>query len=294
LSNFNNREFWAVILGGCSGIGLATAKKLARHGVNICIVHRDLKQSIPLINASFDELRSSGVDLKTFNVNAVDERGRNNIIDDLKSSIGSGKIKLLLHAISRGSLKILIPQQSMDAEFPDDIDPSIYQKFSEIDTLIKDSLAGLKELSDDDLSLTIQAMGTSLLSWTRDLLKNKMFCKNARVIGLTSEGNNKIWECYSAIASAKSAMESIVKYLAVELASYNITANVIQAGITDTQSLRMIPGNEIIRASTVFRNPNKRLTKPEDIANVIYLLCQDEANWVNGVVIPVDGGEHLM
>ena len=40
-------------------------------------------------------------------------------------------------------------------------------------------------------------------------------------------------------------------------------------------------------------NPFKRLTTPEDVANVVSLLCADEASWINGCVIPVDGGEHL-
>ena len=55
----------------------------------------------------------------------------------------------------------------------------------------------------------------------------------------------------------------------------------------------MIPGSEEIKKHTKKRNPFKRLTTPEDVANVVSLLCQDEAAWINGCVIPVDGGEHL-
>jgi enoyl-[acyl-carrier protein] reductase III len=55
----------------------------------------------------------------------------------------------------------------------------------------------------------------------------------------------------------------------------------------------MIPGNEKIKKYSLFRNPFKRLTIPEDVANVVYLLCKDEASWINGSIIPVDGGEHI-
>ena len=64
-------------------------------------------------------------------------------------------------------------------------------------------------------------------------------------------------------------------------------------GVTDTRSLRMIPGSDKIIEHSLKRNPHCRLTLPEDVANVVYLLCKDEAAWITGTVIPVDGGEHL-
>ncbi|MBO6630269.1 MAG: SDR family oxidoreductase, partial [Psychroserpens sp.] len=81
--------------------------------------------------------------------------------------------------------------------------------------------------------------------------------------------------------------------IALEYAPYGIRANCIQAGVTDTASLRMIPGSEKIKEYTIRRNPFKRLTQPEDVANMVYLLSKDEAAWINGCVIPVDGGEHI-
>jgi NAD(P)-dependent dehydrogenase (short-subunit alcohol dehydrogenase family) len=54
----------------------------------------------------------------------------------------------------------------------------------------------------------------------------------------------------------------------------------------------MIPGSERLLEIANTRNPMGRMTQPEDVANVIYLLCRDEAFWINGSVIHVDGGEH--
>jgi NAD(P)-dependent dehydrogenase (short-subunit alcohol dehydrogenase family) len=101
------------------------------------------------------------------------------------------------------------------------------------------------------------------------------------------------WKGYAAVAAAKVALESIVRAIAVELAPYGIRANVIQAGITDTPALRAIPGNILLKAQARLRNPFRRLTTPQDIANMIYLLSLDEAAWVNGAIIRVDGGEHI-
>ena len=73
-----------------------------------------------------------------------------------------------------------------------------------------------------------------------------------------------------------------------------MTVNIIQAGVTDTPSLRLIPGSEELIEQSKNRNPYKRLTTPEDVANTVYLLAQPEASWINGALIHVDGGEHLI
>jgi enoyl-[acyl-carrier protein] reductase I len=55
----------------------------------------------------------------------------------------------------------------------------------------------------------------------------------------------------------------------------------------------MIPGSEALIEHSIKRNPFKRLTQAEEVANVVYLLSKDEASWINGTVITVDGGTHL-
>ena len=82
--------------------------------------------------------------------------------------------------------------------------------------------------------------------------------------------------------------------MAVELATKGMTVNTIQAGVTDTRSLRLIPGSEDLIKETERRNPFGRMTTPEDVANFIYLLSLPEASWINGTLIHVDGGEHLI
>ena len=67
----------------------------------------------------------------------------------------------------------------------------------------------------------------------------------------------------------------------------------IQAGVTDTPALRAIPGSGQLKSQARLRNPGGRLTTPEDVAGVIYLLSLDEAGWINGELVRVDGGEHI-
>jgi NAD(P)-dependent dehydrogenase (short-subunit alcohol dehydrogenase family) len=148
-------------------------------------------------------------------------------------------------------------------------------------------------LEDEDYARTIHAMGTSLATWAQDVLSRGLFGDDARVVGLTSEGNEVAWRGYAAVAAAKVALESLVRSMALELAPHGIRSNVVQPGVADTPALRLIPGSAHMKAAARRRNPFGRLTTPEDVANVVCLLCTDEARWINGAIVRADGGEHI-
>jgi NAD(P)-dependent dehydrogenase (short-subunit alcohol dehydrogenase family) len=148
-------------------------------------------------------------------------------------------------------------------------------------------------LDDEDMARTIFSMGTSLMTWVQRIHAAGLFAPDARVLGLTSEGNAVAWRGYAAVAAAKVALESISRAIAVEFAPYGIRSNIIQPGVTDTPALRVIPGSGRMKAGARRRNPFGRLTTPEDVANVVYLLSLDEARWINGALIRADGGERI-
>src|SRR3546814_13501980 len=70
-----DKPHWAVILGGSSGFGLATAQKLARHGMNILVVHRDRRGAKARIEEGFDVIRASGVRFAGLNLDALSGHG---------------------------------------------------------------------------------------------------------------------------------------------------------------------------------------------------------------------------
>ena len=149
-------------------------------------------------------------------------------------------------------------------------------------------------LTDADFRITFDAMALSLYDWTKVLVAAKLFASDTRIISFTSEGNTKALPNYSAVSVAKVALEALTRSIALEFAPIGIKANCIQAGVTMTKSLAMIPGYEEIKTNALKRNPNNRLTTPNDVANVVYLLTTDEAKWITGSVIKVDGGESLI
>lgn len=263
VKDFQDQNYWALILGGSSGLGYASAKKLAKHGMNIIIIHRDRRSEIPDIEEAFDEIRGSGVKFESFNADAVKKESREELVEKIKEVLGEkGKIRTLLHSIAKGNLKPMTGDDNL--------------------------------LENLDFQLTIDAMALSLYDWTQAIYRNKLFAKDARVISFTSDGNKKAWKNYAAVSAAKVTLEALTRSMALEFAGQGIRANCIQAGITVTRSFQMIPGNETLRVHALKHNPFRRLTVPDDVANVVYLLSKDEASWITGTIIPVNGGEHLM
>ena len=301
---------WALILGGSSGFGLATAHQLSRHGVNLCLVHRDRRGAMRRIQPDFDAIRERGVTLLTFNEDALDSEVRGNILDGLESALGEdSKVRVLLHSIAFGNPKLVAPEVRPETAARTALAEALgvdETRLAEtVDRLFADGLDQLGGLTtpptysdesfieEEDLQRTIHAMGTSLLGWTKELHRRGLFAADARVFGLTSEGNAVAWKGYAAVAAAKVALESLARSIAVEYAPFGIRCNIVQAGITDTPALAAIPGSDHMKAQARLRNPFHRLTTPRDVANVIYLLATDEAAWINGEVVRVDGGEHI-
>jgi len=309
---YEKKHYWAVILGASSGFGLATAVKLASQGINICAVHRDRRGAMPVIEEYFDKIRAKGVKFISVNTNALDPEARESILDTLNKAMGpEGKVRVLLHSIAFGNLKLIAPCPSDEgismthSALSEKLGISTDKLSDTVNTLFSTGIARLYTLADtptynndrlsddEDFTNTIYSMGTSLLTWVRDIFQREMFASDARVFGLTSEGNSIAWRGYAPVSAAKAVLESVSRSIAVEMAPHGIRCNIIQAGVTDTPALRHIPGNAHIAAAAKLRNPFKRLTRPEDVANVIALLCTDDAAWINGDIIRVDGGEHI-
>src|SRR5262245_23711112 len=302
---------WAVILGGSSGFGLATAQKLAAHGLHCFIVHRDRRGATARIEPEFERIRRHRVSLVTINADALDATVRADCVERLSAALGPrGRVRVVLHSIAFGNLKLLVPERTASERTAVralaqalGLDPA--QVAAAADRLFDEGLDALAPLAvppaypssavlaDGDFARTIESMGTSFLTWLRPLVARGPLAGRARVCGLTSEGNTVAWKGYAAVAAAKVVLEAVPRAMAVELAPHGVRSNIVQAGVTDTPALRAIPGHDHLAAQARLRNPFHRLTTPQDVADVIYLLSTDEAAWINGAVIRVDGGEHV-
>ncbi|MEN9578613.1 MAG: hypothetical protein RJA70_1622 [Pseudomonadota bacterium] len=258
------KDAWALVLGGSSGLGLACSKQLISDGYRVFVIFRESREGA---RQAEDRLCSLGPNVRSLNADAVSERGIVRCIEALDSALSGDKVAVLVHSIACGSTRSLRATQH--------------------------SAGDRAALTPADLAETVSAMGLSLYSWVYELQRRQWFAEDTRIIALTSEGARRTFAGYGAVSAAKATLEAVVRSIAVELGSAGIKANAVQAGVTDTRALRQLPNSERLLANALSRNPLGRLTLAEDIGNVVSLLCRPESAFINGAVIPVDGGERL-
>lgn len=250
----------ALILGGSKGLGFASAKKLANHGWNLILIHRDPKNQLDSFYDELEKFKQKNCFCLNFNKDATKPEVIHKIIDELKNNQPNLKIDLVLHSIAKGSLK---------------------------------NMHGENKLSTTDFSISIHAMGYSLYQWVDALFEAQLLNTPCRILAFTSEGNQKAWPGYAAVSAAKAVLEAVSRNIALEFAQFGITSNCIQAGLTLTEAFQQIPNSKKLAAAKEKQNPMGRLTSPEDVANAVYMLSLPEAQWINGSIIKVDGGESI-
>ncbi|MDM9631689.1 SDR family oxidoreductase [Robiginitalea aurantiaca] len=259
-----NTADFALVIGGSQGLGLATVHKLLQEGIPVIAVHRDMRKDLAGIQVHFDRFTGMEVPFYSIHKDAIQEKGQEEILNEIKGILKPDqKIRLLVHSIAKGNLKPMDPGE------------------------------GVAALSDVDFKLTGEAMAYSIYKWVQLLFRENLFSGDSRLVAFTSEGSNRVIPGYGAVAAAKAAMEAIIRQIAVEYAPRGLRANCVQAGVTPTASMKRIPGSAELLAHSTDRNPLGRLTRPEDVANAVYLLSRSEAAWITGTVIKVDGGESL-
>jgi enoyl-[acyl-carrier protein] reductase III len=135
------------------------------------------------------------------------------------------------------------------------------------------------------------ATGVEPLLVAAPLLAEAMAGRPGRIVAVSSSGARSVIPGYAGQGLAKAAVESLVRYLAVELAGRGIAVNAVSTAKIDKGPATPNPQAAAILAA---RTPAGRLTRPEDIADTVALLCADEAAWIHGQVITADGGLGLL
>ncbi len=258
---------WALILGASSGFGGASAVALAKEGYNIIGIHLDRQITMPNVNKIIKAIEKLGHKAVFFNINAADPIKRNDVLDEIKERFATKEhpyVHILIHSLAFGTLKPYISKSPNDC------------------------------ISPSQMSMTLDVMAHALVYWTQGLIQRDLFGEHGRIFALTSAGSQTVIPYYGAISAAKAALEAHIRQLAVELGSMGITANAIMAGVTDTPALKKIPGNELMLKAAKTKNPTGKLTTPEEVAKAIVLLCSENADWISGNVIGVDGGEYIV
>ena len=115
-----------------------------------------------------------------------------------------------------------------------------------------------------------------------------------RIISLSSIGSGRVVPQYGSVGVSKAALESLTRYLAVELAPRGITVNAISAGAVATEVWDLVPDGQDILNTIREHTPCGRLLTAEEIAEIVFFLAGPDARMIQGQVIVVDGGFSLL
>ena len=249
----------ALVTGGSRGIGRGITLKLADHGVSVAINYVKDEASA---KATLEQVRSRGADGFTVQADVSQPAQVERLFSRVRSEFGS--------------LDIFVANARPEVG-------AFYQPPASI---------GLEQW---DAAMNSQA--TAFLVGAREAAK--LMPDNGRIVAITYApgGRYGSWQAWVGMGAAKSALETLARYFAVTLAPRGITVNTISPGWIEDSVLNTLPDPVVQMIRDHHRNgwtPMRRLGTPADIGNAVTLLCSNEAGWITGQLIAVDGGMGLM
>ncbi len=249
----------ALITGSSRGIGRGIALKLAEKGARVAVHYYRNRDAAEATLAKIRALGSDGFLVQADVCRSEEVRG---IFDKVRTEFRS--------------LDIFVSNARTEA-------PTFYQAPMEL------------TLSQWDTAVDSQAK--AFLVGAREAAP--LMGNGGRIVAITFAPGGRFgsWQPWVAMGAAKAAMESLVRYFAVALASRGITVNSISPGWVEDSVLNSLP--EVFQ--TGLRDwqergwtPMGRLGRPADIGNAVALICSQEAGWITGQLIEVDGGASLV
>ncbi len=268
----DTRERWALILGASSGMGEATALALAEAGYRICGIHLDFRAALAHVEDVKARIEAAGSEALYINTNAADDDKRAAAIaalgarfEERRAAGAHPYVRVVMHSLAFGSLVPFIA---------DDPKAAVDRK---------------------KMEMTQDVMANSLVYWVQDLYRAGFLEVGSKIYAMTSEGSSRVVPSYGVVSSAKAALESHVRQLAMELAraGSGVTVNAIRAGVTVTPALMKIPEHDAIIEAVTRRNPTGRMTTVADVASAIVALSGEGTGFISGEIIGVDGAEFV-
>jgi enoyl-[acyl-carrier protein] reductase III len=163
-----------------------------------------------------------------------------------------------------------------------------------LDVLVHNAATGVirpaLETEDKHWDWTMNANARALLQLAR--IAAPSMPDGSSIVALSSLGAQRVLDNYVLVGTSKAALESLVRYLGVELAP-RIRVNAVSGGVVETGALEHFPNREeMLRSGAA--NPVGRLVTPDDIAGAVAFLCSKDADMIRGQTIVVDGGFSLL
>ena len=234
----------AVITGGNSGVGAATAKLFAAEGATVVITARR-------------------------------EAALKEVADEITAAGGE------VYAVSTDISKPEDPEMLMQ---------KVMDKYGKIDILVNN--AGIRRdnvlfmMPEQDWHDVINTSLNGFYYVTRKLLPKMMMRKHGgRIVNMASLSGIKGMPGQTNYSAAKAALIGATKALAQEVASRNVTVNAVAPGFIETDMTKDLPQEQLKDLV-----PMKRFGKPAEVAALVGFICSEEASYITGEVISINGG----
>jgi len=184
-----------------------------------------------------------------------------------------------------------------EAQVPQTIE-QVLNKYGAIDILVNSAGAindpvHFHEMSDSDIKKLIDVNMYGVFKMTKGVLPGMRENKSGCIINIGSISSERaIPKVHLAVYSAtKAALSMFTKSIAVEYARSNIRCNCVNPGIINSGMIKPYLDDPQARKVLEDRLPLNRIGEPEDVANAVLYLASDEANWITGTILNVDGGK---
>jgi 3-oxoacyl-[acyl-carrier protein] reductase len=242
----------ALVTGGAAGIGKATAERFAQEGaqVVICDVSEQVGQEVA---------KTLGPEASFYKVNVADRQAVQAWVDDVAAKYGRADVLVNNAGVLRDGTLVKVQEGKLVKQMPE----------ADFDLVIGINLKGVFNCTQAVAPYMIRQGGgvilnaTSIVGLDGNFGQTNYVASKAGVIGMT-----KVW--------------------ARELGRYNIRVNAVAPGFTATEMVKAMP--EKVLEGMKARTPLGRMGEPRDIANAYLFLASDEASFISGVTLRVDGG----
>ncbi|QDI92754.1 enoyl-[acyl-carrier-protein] reductase FabL [Salicibibacter halophilus] len=196
-----------------------------------------------------------------------------------------------------GSKAFIVKANVSKKEKIDEMFATLEEEFGRLDVFVNNAASGVlrpaMELEENHWDWTMNINAKALLFCAQRAVPLMEKNGGGRMVSLTSIGSIRVLDHYSAVGVSKAALESLTRYLAVELAEKNIRVNAVSGGIVDTDALAHFPNRDELLEDSRAKTPAGRLVERSDLADAVLFLLSDRASMIRGQTIVVDGGISL-
>lgn len=224
---------------------------------------------------------------------ALAEAGADVIVHYLRKKKAAAEVVAAIEGLGRRALAIkanLAEAAQIEAMFD-----QIEAEFGHCDIFVANAASGVPNnvlaIEDKHWDWTMDINARSILRCVKRVAPSMTAAGWGRIVTLSSPGSRRTLPHYAAIGLSKAVVESLTRYLAVELAAQGVMVNAVSPGMVKTDALTAFPIDlqhtlELVEQGT----PAGRLVTPEEVAQLVAFLCSDAAAMIVGQTLTIDGG----